>query len=416
MNVGHAAVPLTTDRGEPLGGYADRQGGALGQLDELQLHATVFADGDATVAVVCTDLICVNTDAVAATRAAVATLGVEHCWVVATHTHAGPDTGCRPGGGTTPPRWIEGVAKASLTAVRRALESLVETSGQHRRVLVAGVGAVRAVKSEARVPYDVVSVHGRGGDIVGLIVVQPVHPTVLPAANRAVSADLAGSVRRALMRKFPGVWVVVLTGAAGDISTRGTRVSQDWAECERLGRIGAEEVVAGLVLPSRTAWSTGSLLAWTGGSVDLRAAPSRPSAAVDCDSIDDVILEDASLDPWEYRVRHTEVQGARIAAELSRSSASTYAVALEILRLGEFQLAGIAGEPFLALGERISAAMVTPTVVVGYANGYVGYLPAAAAFAERTYEVLASPVGPDAEQVIVEAFQQAEASITMRKE
>jgi hypothetical protein len=65
------------------------------------------------------------------------------------------------------------------------------------------------------------------------------------------------------------------------------------------------------------------------------------------------------------------------------------------LDLGGIRLVGLGGEPFLDL------APGGTTVLVGYANGYAGYLPTRDAFAEASadpdhpaYEVLISRVAP----------------------
>jgi len=64
-------------------------------------------------------------------------------------------------------------------------------------------------------------------------------------------------------------------------------------------------------------------------------------------------------------------------------------------------LQGIGGEPFLSL--RDAAA---PAVLLGYANGYAVYLPAADDFRTPAYEVLISPFRPDAAAHVAEALHE----------
>lgn len=60
---------------------------------------------------------------------------------------------------------------------------------------------------------------------------------------------------------------------------------------------------------------------------------------------------------------------------------------LQGVRLGETAFAFIPGELFVELGRSIkSQSPITPTHVVGYANGWVGYLPTRAAVAAGGYE------------------------------
>src|SRR5699024_9588170 len=53
----------------------------------------------------------------------------------------------------------------------------------------------------------------------------------------------------------------------------------------------------------------------------------------------------------------------------------TWPASVTAVGLGEVQLVALPGEPFLATAERIAAAALTETMVLGYANGCPGYLP-----------------------------------------
>jgi hypothetical protein len=217
---------------------------------------------------------------------------------------------------------------------------------------------------------DVVSCHGPDG-LRGVLVVLPVHPTVLPASSTVVSADLTGAVRRALAERLD-VWVVVMTGAAGDISTRGVRRGADTEECARLGAAVADQVVAALPGPScggtvRTATAD---VALAPGSTPARAEP------VDSHSRQAETLRQA----WRFR----------------RSFSAPLAATVRAARLGDVRLIGLPGEPFLGLRP-------PDVLLVGYVGGYVGYLPTRAAFAgEPTYETVISPVAPGEPERLVD--------------
>ncbi|WP_346127107.1 hypothetical protein [Nonomuraea roseola] len=98
MSVGYGSAGLTVPEGMPMGGYLDRQGPSAGTLDPLEVSAVTWSDGERRFALAVADLVCVNDDLAERARRAA---GCE-LWLAATHTHAGPETGCVPGGGPTP--------------------------------------------------------------------------------------------------------------------------------------------------------------------------------------------------------------------------------------------------------------------------------------------------------------------------
>ena len=378
MRVGQGSSTLPVVPGEEMGGYVDRAGGLDGELDPLQVQALYFASPTRTFTLIVVDLVCVNIDVVAAIRSSVAGL-VDSCWVSATHTHASPDAGCHPGGGRTPAKLADRLTAAARSALQFAIAQAADAELEAVRVEVKDFGGRRngAHPSPQTVPIDVVVARHSDGGVAGLLVVQPVHPTVLSAANRRTSADLNGAVRRALNERVP--WAVVATGAAGDLSTRHTRRARDAAEIDRLGALAADAILAGL--------QSGGVMADGQVGVPREAmvalAPKEPA--------DLPGLAELRDRPGRARTFH---QGLELAAGLLERPGSDIEVAVEAVSVGGIELVGVPAELFLCLGERIRSESPRPssTIVLGYTNGYLGYLPCLNAFAEPDYEVLASPV------------------------
>ncbi|MEV4063153.1 hypothetical protein [Nonomuraea dietziae] len=471
MSVGYGRAGLAAPEGTPMGGYLDRQGPSAGTLDPLEVSAVTWSDGERRFALAVADLVCVNDDLAERAREAA---GCE-LWLAATHTHAGPETGCVPGGGPTPEPWLDLVAEAVHTAAHRAVDSERPSEGVALRGDLRGVGADRSrPQAEAVVPLDVIAV--RDGGLAGVVVVLPVHPTVLPAANLLVSADLAGAVRRALRERLgPGVWVVVATGAAGDISTRHTRRGQDAAELDRLGAVVADRCLDLLTDAARAdsgepdwggadsggadsggadsggadsgggdpdggdpdggdsggvhsggvhsggvhsggpgrggegagraaggrVWAAGSRV----GTARRRIALARAAVAADAESLAaDLERAEAAGDPVSARLARSRVEGLR-ARHTPAAEAGPIDAEVGVARVGGLALVGLPGEPFLAVADQITEAAPCPTVVLGYVNGYPGYLPTADAYRRTEYEVLASQVAEgSAEQLAATAL------------
>jgi len=380
MRVGFATQILDVPEGSPMGGYAFREGTSQATLDGLSVSAITWYDGDRRAVVALVDVICVNADLTRAVRAAVSDADV--LWLAASHTHAGPETGCVPGGTSTPEPWLERITETVAETTNQAIRTETEAYGLLRSGSVPGVGAVRSrVAGEPHVPLDVVEVVGADGYRVGVIVVLPVHPTVLPPENLLVSADLTGAVRRALADRIgPATWVAVATGAAGDISTRRTRQGQDAAELDRLGGLVADRCVDLLARPPTGEWSAGSKLAWRGRTLTLAPKPPVDGDALIAAAADAVR---AAADPVAVRIAEGNLDGARIAAASVSGTRIRIEAEVGVLRIGRLTLVALPGEPFLDLAEGLRT---TNTVVLGYANAYPGYLPTAAAYEAATYE------------------------------
>ncbi|MFI6505778.1 hypothetical protein [Nonomuraea typhae] len=409
MKVGHGTAVLHVPDGTPMGGYIDRPGPSAGVLDPLQVSAVTWFDGERRFALATADVICVNEDLAARTRRAVdadlrqtaahSPVSAE-LWLAATHTHAGPETGCVPGGGRTPEPWLKRITEAVRTAVHRAVDAERPARGTLHRGDLHHVGADRSrPDAPPTVPLDVIAVRDAGG-LAGVVVVLPVHPTVLPPGNLRVSADLPGAVRRALGARLGSAWVTVATGAAGDISTRNTRRAQNPAELDRLGALVADRCLDLLSAPGTPAWTDGRIACT---SARRTLAPYTALAHLTRDTPADDRLPHLARDtPAGDRLARSRLEGARARRVLTGDIEAT----VQVARIGDLGLAGLPGEPFQAIAGRILSGQTRPAVVLGYVNGYPGYLPTAEDYARAEYEVLVAAVAPGSGELLGEAVRE----------
>ncbi|OYW19154.1 MAG: hypothetical protein B7Z55_09410, partial [Planctomycetales bacterium 12-60-4] len=77
---------------------------------------------------------------------------------------------------------------------------------------------------------------------------------------------------------------------------------------------------------------------------------------------------------------------------------------MQALRVGDFLLLTIPGEPMVEYGFQIEEAIADRAIpiVVGYANGNLGYICTAESHKYGGYEPNASPLLPEAEPLILE--------------
>jgi neutral ceramidase len=400
VRVGHACALLAVPDSTALGGYADRHGGSTGVLEDLQVDCVCLTGGRGRLVLVVAEVVCVNADLAEEVRRrvrdAVSALDV---WVCATHTHSGPDVGCVAGGGPTPAHWRRAIADAAVEAARAAVARERERAGRFHSGVLQDVGSPRGRHDgEHEVSVDVVSCVGPDGEVEGVLAVVPVHPTVLPAASTLVSGDLAAAIRTALRRGLGSPWVVVATGAAGDISTRHTRRAQTADECRRLGAAAAEQIAALMQGPAAPIWERDG-----GGCAARRRTLAMAARHQDPDKL--LRLREAlerehahelqSGTAATARIVETALQGVEVA---QAAEASTAALELSAARVGRLALFGIGAEPYHSFGSQLRDRCADPSVVLGYANGHVGYLPDAAAYSTDPtgYEVLSSLLPPEA--------------------
>src|SRR5690606_32584688 len=137
--------------------------------------------------------------------------------------------------------------------------------------------------------------------------------------NLLVSADLTGAARRALRGHDalsgdgPRPWVVVATGAAGDVSTRPHRREQTPAELDRLGARVATAVVRALRGPARAAVNGDAPVRVRCEQVPL-AAGSRQEPDVMTRLEADLERAQQRGEPVAIRAASTALQAAQLAA------------------------------------------------------------------------------------------------------
>ncbi|MDF5757657.1 hypothetical protein [Spongiactinospora sp. TRM90649] len=403
MRSGYGRSALPVPAGTVLGGYANRAGASTGTLDELEVSAVTLG----RLAWVVADLPYVNADLAEAVRRAVRREAPGHdVWVSATHTHSAPDTACPGHPVDTPARWPAEVPAAAAEAVRAALAGERDVELSVRRGRLSGVGGQRSgVRPRRTVPVDVLSFDLPDGGRSGVLVVLPVHPTVLGADNLLVSADLTGAVRRALAGRLGGAWVVVATGAAGDVSTRPHRREQTPMEVERLGALVAASVVRRLREPARLTVPGDAAMSVRYERVALQ--PKSPEAPPTGPLRERLREAERDGDPVLVRTAWTALQAAQLAAE--HPPPADLSCAVSVARLGPLTLVSMGAEPYLDLAARLDRAVDGPAVLIGYTNDYLGYLPVRAAYRHPEYEVLRSPAAPGgAERVLASATRLTE--------
>lgn len=419
MRAGLGSIDITPGAGAYLAGYGNRDAAFTDIHDPLTARALVVEDalGHRTALIVL-DLLALDFDQAREIGSAIsAATGIDPAaiLVTATHTHSGP--ACVPGRlGPEPTAefLLEIVSKAVLAAeiAHRGLRPVElrgaighePSVGKNRRV-VDGITDPELPVVVLRDPESL--------EVFGVLCSYACHPVVLGPQNLSISADYPAVVRTSIEKEFPGSLAIFATGCAGQINT-GHRAGdapdaganrRTFAEAERLGGLLAAAALSAIrsARPASSASLDRATVSFAREEVALpRVDRESPEEVASLRTTWLARLADAGrLDAGELNLLRIQLEWAEAHADAAAEAAVPDLLAsVTVLRWGDTVVVGLPGEPFVELGLSIksaaravcaarSAADDAPVtaVVLGYANGCVGYVPNRDAYADGGYEV-----------------------------
>ncbi len=191
-----------------------------------------------------------------------------------THTHSAPDCYAYPdgkGGHTGSLPYMEFVAQQVGAAINEALDRL-----QPAELRIASGDAKGKIAYNYYAPdlYDravcVLQMRATNGQPIGTMVNYAIHPEVMGSAQGILSPDLVGPLYERIEQTAGGI-ALFMNGAQGGMVTADNRNldapkdnlraywndSRSWSECERIGRLLADE---SLRIIGSTPWQSSALL------------------------------------------------------------------------------------------------------------------------------------------------------------
>lgn len=392
-----------------MGGYSARKGPATGVHDDLHVRSLVFESEGERFGLITCDLLNIDRSVAERTRElASAATGVapERIMLAASHTHSGPSTRALMFG--EPP--AEYMAWLPL----QLASSLLQAVGDLEAAEVAGaVDTVKGLgtnRTDPALPHDptVRLLAARAGDRLKAVLLNyGCHPTVMGPENLLVSADWPGAAVAALGRALgnPAPWIGFAQGAAGDVSARFVRRAQSFSEVQRLGSLLAGKSLEMLGNVATFAESGGVGVRRRLLAMEPCALPSRAEADAAVAAAEQRVASLKGASHGEQRIAQTALEGARLAlSRIDLQGGLDLTAEVQVARIGrEIAIVGVSAELFSALGREIrERSPFATTLVVGYANGYSGYMPDRAAFARGGYESSSAFTAPGSGERLVE--------------
>jgi neutral ceramidase len=320
----------------------------------------------------------------------------EQIFINATHTHSGPLVS-EWFGEVPEPETIDGITSGTIQAIQEAQASMEEVEVKRGQGVLQGIAKDRHFLQETPDPTLQVLGFYAGSRLKGCVVNFALHPTVLGAENLHFSADYPGYVRKYLAQHYQGCTTLILNGAAGNInigysadaSALGEKMNfRTFEKAQEVGLAMAQRAL--LVLEDSLVMDEVKLSALCRKiRLPLKKLPSLVQ-------LDDEI---SGLEGLQRVYRECVRDTVKRLAIDTKEHLDTE---IRALRLGEVIVLGIPGEPFAELGLAIKEGWPsTQVMVVGYANGYVGYLPTRSAYEAGVYEAETSVFDSNAADILV---------------
>ncbi|HET7771066.1 MAG TPA: hypothetical protein VFN74_19995 [Chloroflexota bacterium] len=403
LRAGYASVEITPPVGTDLTGFIAREGPCEGALDPLEARALVVEDdaGNRAALVTC-DLIGLGRHMVARVRSRAALgAGVPEAAQLfnCSHTHAGPETGVLTTIGLPNPDYLMSLEERLADVVIRAARDLAPV-----RVRLAsgdvpdGLVINRVYRKHGRPEaYDrrltVVRLETPGGAPFATVVSFACHAVALGAGEQLASADYVGALRGTLEAQGTGP-VLYVNGCGGDVNP---------ASMDSRGRSASEALGRGLAAAAQPLWASAAPVNEPSGVAAAQewvALPYGPLRSIEEAA---ALLKSgreklAAHEPGSqrHRIAHiTEVEYALRVLRLRYGNEVLPEAHAEVqaLRLGPIAVVALPGEIFSSIGGAIRLASPISggrTIVAGWSNDNVGYVPDREAYAVEppdAYEV-----------------------------
>ena len=437
MKTGFSKICINPPYGAPITGYYHERF-TKGMLDDIFVRAVAFDDGEKQAVVIALDLCYLSQEYYDRLKKAITEatkLPNEAIFINCSHTHTGPLIG---GDFASPIRSSDAYDEFLTTSVRDAaiyaLADLDETKigvaeGQAKNIsfirryrMKDGSVATNPGVNNPEIDHalgtpnetvKLVKLSRENADDI-FIVSFGTHPDSV--GGDYISADYMGFVCSILENAVPGTKCIFLQGFQGDVNHVNTHptpgesaisvidfdsVPRSHAHAEHMGRI-----IAGAVLSicSITEDICADKISYAMSRVDL---PSHQEN----DKLDEArriwTLHKEGRDdelPFKEMALTTAVAEAKRILD-HENGPESYPFYLSAIKIGDLCLAGIGGEPFTEIGNRISAASpFAETVLCALTNTEGGYIPTTKAYSEGGYEARSSSLAPGGDDIIVDGM------------
>ena len=379
----------------PVGTIANGGKPSAGIATELYVKALAFHDGQTKAALVTADVLLLGKQVVAETRACIeAMTGIPeaHVMFAASHTHSGAATTMRERWSTIEPdhsyvdQLVAKMAGAVAEADSRQVEVRIGAGDGHaaasiNRWISTPEGAKWAPNREGAVDetLSVLRVDGLDGKPLAALVNYAAHASVM-SWGQYFAADYPGFLQSVVEKVYDDQMTVLFAnGASGDTKIRWLKTKEDGSEDFAYG--GVEDARRwGTVLAGEAIKTLEQIRPGKAGTIRV-ASKEVEFPMLPLPSEEEV---QAELEANRARGEDTTWEERTLASLRAGTAPTSIPGEIQILRIGpEIVLVAVPGELFAEIGLRMRKEIDCEHLfIIGYANGYAGYLPTAASCRE----------------------------------
>lgn len=439
MKCGFCKKVITPPLGTPIVGYYEERL-TQGVIDDLYVRAAAFVSGEKTAVIIEIDVCMLSRELCDTYRKDIGEfcgISEDGIFISCNHTHTGPLLGKDfASGKETSQQYMEFLRVTVRDTAAYALKDLKPAEFYTAETTAEGISFIRRYRMKdgsvrtnpepmdpnidhpLGVPNEslkLLKIVRQGGNDLFIFNFGTHSDTV---TGEHISADYSAYACDVIERAIPGTDAMFLLAPQGDVNhfdpmkpNRGLVVSEleavdvkeRAAHARYMGRVIGGKL---LTVCDRAKKISSDEIKWASMEVEI---PSHQ---------ENHRLEEAKRINDLYEAGKKDEIGATgmyltsLIAEARRiikleNGPSSYHYNIYALRMGDFVMAGIPGEPFTQIHDRISAA--TPfanTMVCCQLNACVGYFPTTQAYSEGGYEAMTSVYAPGTDDILVNGMCQ----------
>lgn len=385
-----SSVSITPPMGVEMSGYGfylNRK--CSGIKDDLLCKALVLNYGKTKVAIVANDLLGVDKELTATTRALIQKetgIPPEGIVLANSHTHSGPAIFFLRGCGEVDEGYRAMLPRLICGAVSIASKELQPVSVKVGKGELRNLSFNRVVKGGIIDPdVATVSFYKEDGSMLATLGSFSCHPVTMRSSNTKLTADYPGVAARVVESVFPNSKFLFLQGSCGDtnpilahtdhIFDVGTLLAG-----EMLKSIATSQAMAAPTISARSEVIKLPLVLPDESVLKTTFAENREK------------LRSLSKTDRDWIMPRFLVSWAEEMLEKLQADPKTeMAVEFQVIRIGDIALACNPSELFAEFGLRIKANAKIPTINVGYANDFIGYVPDRGEFERKGYAAARVP-------------------------